>query len=227
VRKIQRLACIGAMAAATVALAACGGTATPSTGSAPSPAAGAAAAPMTSAMADNGVTTNADVFGPACGQLPQGNAPGSLNSMGPQPVATAASTNPLLTTLVTAVKAVPGLPDTLNSTQGITVFAPYNGAFDAVQKQIGAQAFQGLLKDPNKLGGLLSYHVVGKRYDAKGLVAAGMTTELAGGALTIGGTPDAPTITDGQGNTAKVLCGNIPTSNATVFVIDRVLMPKA
>jgi uncharacterized surface protein with fasciclin (FAS1) repeats len=63
--------------------------------------------------------------------------------MGPQPVATAASTNPLLTTLVTAVKAVPGLPDTLNNTQGITVFAPYNGAFDAVQKQIGAPAFQG------------------------------------------------------------------------------------
>lgn len=223
-RKIQRLACIGVMAAATAALAACGGTATPSTSGAASPA---AAAPMTSAMADSGVTTNADVFGPACSQLPQGSAPGSLNSMGPQPVATAAGTNPLLTTLVTAVKAVPGLPDTLNSTQGITVFAPYNGAFDAVQKQIGAQAFQGLLKDPNKLGGLLSYHVVGKRYDAKGLVAAGMTTELAGGALTIGGTPDAPTITDGQGNTAKVLCGNIPTSNATVFVIDRVLMPKA
>ncbi len=147
--------------------------------------------------------------------------------MGPQPVATAASTNPLLTTLVTAVKAVPGLPDTLNSTQGLTVFAPYNGAFDAVKKQIGAQAFQGLLNDPNKLDGLLSYHVIGKRYDAKSLVAAGTTTELAGGTLTIGGTPTAPTITDGQGNTAKVLCGNIPTSNATVFVIDRVLMPKS
>jgi uncharacterized surface protein with fasciclin (FAS1) repeats len=226
VRKIQRLACFGVMAAATVALAACGSSATPSTSGGASPA---AAAPITAAAAaaDTGVTTNADVFGPACSQLPQGNAPGSLNSMGPQPVATAASTNPLLTTLVTAVKAVPGLPDTLNSTQGITVFAPYNGAFDAVQKQIGAQAFQGLLKDPNKLGGLLSYHVVGKRYDAKGLVAAGMTNELAGGALTIGGTPDAPTITDGQGNTAKVLCGNIPTSNAIVFVIDLVLMPKA
>jgi uncharacterized surface protein with fasciclin (FAS1) repeats len=226
VRKIQRLAGIGVMAAATLALAACGGTAAPAS----SPAASApAAAPATSAAAsaDTGVTTNADVFGPACGQLPQGDAPGSLNNMGPQPVATAASTNPLLTTLVTAVKAVPGLPDTLNNTQGITVFAPYNGAFDAVQKQIGAPAFQGLLKDTNKLGGLLSYHVVGQRYDAKGLVAAGQTTELAGGNLTIGGTADAPTITDGQGNTAKVLCGNIPTSNATVFVIDRVLMPKS
>ena len=220
-RKIQRLAYIGAIAASALTLAACGGTAAPAS----SPAASApAAAPATAAPAatNTGVTTNADVFGPACSQLPQGDAPGSLNNMGPQPVATAASTNPLLTTLVTAVKAVPGLPDTLNNTQGITVFAPYNGAFDAVPKQ----ALQGLLKDTNKLGGLLSYHVVGQRYDAKGLVAAGETTELAGGNLTIGGTADAPTITDGQGNTAKVLCGNIPTSNATVFVIDRVLMPK-
>jgi uncharacterized surface protein with fasciclin (FAS1) repeats len=220
-RKIQRLAGIGVLAAATLALAACGGTAAPMPGPAPS---APAAAPMTPApaAADTGVTTNADVFGPACSQLPQGDAPGSLNAMGPQPVATAASTNPLLSTLVTAVKAVPGLPDTLNNTQGITVFAPYNGAFDAVPKP----ALQGLLKDTTKLGGLLSYHVVGQRYDAKGLVAAGQTTELAGGTLAIGGTPDAPTITDGQGNTAKVLCGNIPTSNATVFVIDRVLMPK-
>ena len=227
-RKIQRLAAVGAMAAAAVALAACGSSASPSTTTATSAPAAATAAPATSAAAsDTGVTTNADVFGPACSMLPQGNAPGSLDAMGPQPVATAASTNPLLTTLVTAVKAVPGLPDTLNSTQNITVFAPYNGAFDAVQKQIGATAFQGLLKDPTKLGGLLSYHVIPKRYDAAGLVAAGTTTELAGGTVTIGGTADAPTITDGQGNTAKVLCGNIPTSNATVFVIDRVLMPKS
>jgi uncharacterized surface protein with fasciclin (FAS1) repeats len=49
--------------------------------------------------------------------------------------------------------------------------------------------------------------------------------ERAGGDVTIGGTADAPTVTDGQGNTANVLCGNIPTSNATVFVIDKVLLP--
>ncbi len=224
-REIRRLAAVGAMAAVTVALAACS-SASPSTPTAPSVP---AASPATSAVAaaDTGVTTDADVFGPACGQLPQGDAPGSLNAMRPKPVATAASTNPLLTTLVSAVKAVPGLPDTLDSAQGITVFAPSNGAFDAAAKQIGATAFQGLRGDPNKLGDLLSYHLIGRRYDAAGLVAAGTATELAGGSVTIGGTADAPTITDGQGNTAKVLCGNIPTLNATVFVIDRVLMPKS
>jgi uncharacterized surface protein with fasciclin (FAS1) repeats len=229
VRKTYRLATIGALAALTVTLTACGSSATPaSSAPASSAPAASAAAPASSAPAasSTGVTTNADVFGPACNMLPQGDAPGSLNNMGPQPVATAASTNPLLTTLVTAVGKVPGLADTLNSQTGITVFAPYNGAFDAVKSSIGDSAFNGLLGNPTQLGGLLSYHVVPKRYDAAGLVAAGSTTELAGGDLKIGGTAAAPTVTDGMGNTANVLCGNIPTSNATVFVIDKVLMPK-
>jgi uncharacterized surface protein with fasciclin (FAS1) repeats len=229
VRKTYRLASIGALAALTVTLTACGGTAAPASSAPASAPPAASAAPATSApaAASDGVTTNADVFGPACNMLPQGDAPGSLDNMGPQPVASAASTNPLLTTLVTAVGKVPGLADTLNAQQGITVFAPYNGAFDAVKSSIGDSAFNGLLGNPTQLGGLLSYHVVPQRYDAAGLVKAGKTTELAGGNLTIGGTADAPTVTDGMGNTAKVLCGNIPTSNATVFVIDKVLMPKS
>jgi uncharacterized surface protein with fasciclin (FAS1) repeats len=222
-----RIAAVGVMAALTVAISACSSNETPSTQTG-SAASSSAAAPSSSAMAaGDGVTTNADVFGPACSQLPQGDAPGSLDNMGPQPVASAASTNPLLTTLVTAVGAVPGLADTLNAQQAITVFAPANPAFEAVRKQVGDEAFNALLADPNKLGALLQYHVVGKRYDAASLVAAGTTTQLAGGTLTIGGTPQAPTITDGKGNTATVLCGNIPTKNATVFVIDKVLMPAS
>ncbi len=225
-QKIQRLVAVGAMSALTVGLAACGSSQTASTGTAPT-SAPAAAAPTSAAASSNGVTTNADVFGPACSQLPQGNAPGSLNNMGPNPVATAASSNPLLTTLVTAVGKVPGLADTLNAQKAITVYAPYNDAFAAVQKQLGDTAFNALLANPTQLGALLQYHVVGQRYDAAGLVAAGTTTELAGGSVTIGGTATAPTLTDGMNNTAKVLCGNIPTANATVFVIDKVLMPKA
>jgi uncharacterized surface protein with fasciclin (FAS1) repeats len=214
------------MAALTVTLAACGGSETASTGTATS--APAAAAPTSAAAAaSDGVTTNADVFGPACSKLPQGDAPGSLNAMGPQPVATAASTNPLLSTLVTAVKAA-GLVDTLNSQKAITVYAPYNDAFAAVQKQLGDAQFNALLADKTKLGALLSYHVVPQRYDAAGLVAAGKTTELAGGDVTIGGTATDLTV-KGAGNPepANVLCGNIPTSNATVFVIDKVLMPAS
>ncbi|MBN9738547.1 putative lipoprotein [Pseudonocardia sp. Ae168_Ps1] len=221
-RATRTLATVGLLATLSLGLAACGGGAEPAAPAAPAPSSSAAAAP-----AADGVTTNDDVVGPACGQLPQGDEPGSLDSMGPQPVATAASTNPLLTTLVTAVGKVPGLADTLNQQQAITVFAPANDAFTAVQQQLGEEKFNALLADTDQLQGLLSYHVTPERLDAAGLVQKKTLTELAGGDLTIGGTAEAPTVTDGQGNTANVLCGNIPTANATVFVIDKVLMPKA
>ena len=212
---VPRLAAVGA-AAAALALAACS-PAPPATGPAPSAPATAAPTPP----AEPGAA--AAVFGPACDWLPQGDGPGSLAAMRRQPVATAVSANPLLTTLATAVKAVPGLPDTLDNTQGLTVFAPSDDAFAALPRP----TWQALLKDTTKLDGLLSYHLVGQRYDAASLVAAEQATALAGGTLAIGGTATAPTVTDGQGDTAAVLCGNIPTANATVFVIDRVLMPKS
>ncbi|MCG3752265.1 MULTISPECIES: fasciclin domain-containing protein [Amycolatopsis] len=214
--KTLRLAGIGA--AAALALTACGtSTDNNASGSSPSamPSSMPSSAPMSSS--DSGVTTNADVFGPACSKLPQGNAPGSLDSMGPQPVASAASTNPLLTKLVAAVKAT-NLVDTLNSQQAITVFAPADPAFNA----LGDAKFKELAANPNQLAPILQYHVVGKRYDAKGLAAAGTVTSLntAGGPLKIEGSGENMTV-----NGAKILCGNIPTKNATVFVIDKVLTP--
>jgi uncharacterized surface protein with fasciclin (FAS1) repeats len=143
--------------------------------------------------------------------------------MGPKPVATAASTNPLLKTLVTAVTKA-GLVDTLNSQQAITVFAPYDPAFAEVQKALGPQKFNALLANKNALGNVLKLHVIAKRYDREGLVSAGKVDGLAGGSLTIKDTGDTITVTDPSGQTATVLCGNIPTANATVFVIDKVLM---
>jgi uncharacterized surface protein with fasciclin (FAS1) repeats len=143
--------------------------------------------------------------------------------MGPEPVATAASTNPLLKTLATAVTKA-GLVDTLNSQRAITVFAPYDPAFADVQKALGPQRFNALLADQNALGNVLRLHVVGKRYDRSGLVSAGRVNGLAGGSLQIRDTGATLTVTDPSGQTATVLCGNIPTANATVFVIDKVLM---
>lgn len=214
--KIQRLASVGMLAALGLTVAACGSSG--SSSSAPSSAAAApssaASAPSSSAAASDGVTTPADTFGPACSKLPQGNAPGSLTAMGPEPVATAASTNPVLTKLVAAVKAVPGLADTLNSTDKITVFAPADDAFAA----LGDATFKQLAAAPDKLGPILQHHVVAMRYDAKGLAAAGSVKPLAGGDIKIEGSGDNMTI-----GGAHVLCGNVPTKNATVFVIDKVL----
>ena len=221
-RKIQRLAAVGAMAALTVTLSACGSSEAPSY-TAPAPT--SAAAPSPSEASEDGVTTASDTFGAACSQLPQGDSPGSLNSMGPQPVATAASSNPLLTTLVNAVKAA-DLVDTLNSQKAITVFAPYNPAFDEVKKSLGDQKFAALLANKEGLGNVLKYHVIAKRYDKEGLESAGSVATLAGGSLQVKEAGDTLAVTDGSGATATVLCGNIPTSNATVFVIDKVLMAQ-
>lgn len=213
--KTVRIAGTGFAAAAALSLAACGGAGDAASGagsSAPMPSAS-----MSAPMPGTGVTTNADVFGPACGALPQGSTPGSLDSMGPEPVASAASTNPLLTKLVAAVQAT-NLVDTLNSQQAITVFAPADSAFDA----LGDAKFTELAQNPSQLAPILQYHVLPQRYDAKGLEAAGsvQTLDSEGGPIKISGSGDDLTV-----NGAKVLCGNIPTKNATVFVIDTVLTP--
>ncbi|MEU4523191.1 fasciclin domain-containing protein, partial [Amycolatopsis sp. NPDC024027] len=83
-----RVAGIGVAAVAALSLTACSGSDTASSGSSSSSMPSSSVPAPSSSMASgaaNGVTTNADVFGPACSQLPQGSAPGSLDSMGPQP----------------------------------------------------------------------------------------------------------------------------------------------
>ncbi|GAA3246690.1 fasciclin domain-containing protein [Pseudonocardia petroleophila] len=220
-RKIQRLAAVGAMAALTVALGACSSSETPSA-EAPASSAPSAAATTEAAAASDGVTTIDDIFGPACDQVPT-EGEGSAQGMIDDPVATAASNNPLLSTLVTAVGAVPGLADTLNSAPALTVFAPFNGAFEALP----AGTVEALVADPDTLAPILQGHVSSTRYDAAGLVEAGSVDVLSGGTVTIGGTADAPTFDGGNGTAATNLCGNVPTANATVFVIDTILMPAS
>ncbi|WP_425546615.1 fasciclin domain-containing protein [Amycolatopsis minnesotensis] len=185
--------------------------------SAPAPS-----SPMSSssaaAPAGNGMTTKADVFGPACSKVPA-TGPGSVDGMVSDPVATAASNNPLLTKLVAAVKAT-NLVDPLNSAQELTVFAP---ADDPAFKELGDAKFTELAGKPADLAKILKYHVVPKRYDAKGLESAGTVPTLdgaEGGDLKIAGSGENMTV-----NGAPVLCGNVPVKNATVFVIGKVLMP--
>jgi uncharacterized surface protein with fasciclin (FAS1) repeats len=94
--------------------------------------------------------------------------------MSTAPVATAASANPVLSTLVTVVKKA-GLVDTLNSASGITVFAPDNAAFAKIPAATLSQV-------------------------------PASTYEI---------------------NSADVVCGNVQTANATVYIINTVLMPPS
>ncbi len=224
-RKIQRLAAVGAMAVLTVVVGACGGGEESTEGlELPGPA---PELPVPTLQEPGGptITRISDIFGPGCNQVPtQGE--GSAQGMVDDPVVTAASNNPLLTTLTKAVNAA-NLADTLNNSQALTVFAPADSAFQALEtKKPGALNQLTTAPDvaqPNSmLAQTLQYHVVGNRYDAKGIVDRGTLTTLQGGKITVGGTAAAPTV-----NGAPVLCGNIPTRNATVFVIGEVLTPPA
>lgn len=219
--KPGRIAGVGLAVTAALTLAACGssgGESGEQGGGQSSSMQQPTQAPASSAgkAGGGGVTTADDVYGPACGQVPT-SGEGSVGGMIDDPVATAASNNPLLGKLEAAVKAA-GLVDTLNSAQNLTVFAPYDKAFDA----LGEQKFKELAGMPDKLGSILKYHVVPQRMDAKGLAEAGEVQSLNKSA--------APLKIEGSGqditvNGNKVLCGNIPTANATVFVIDKVMTP--
>jgi uncharacterized surface protein with fasciclin (FAS1) repeats len=141
--------------------------------------------------------------------------------MATAPVATAASANPVLSTLVTAVKAA-GLVDTLNNAQGITVFAPANAAF----AKIPAATLSSVLANQAELTKILTYHVVSGRLTPAQL--AGTHTTLEGGTITVTGSGENFTVTGGSSsNTASVICGNVQTANATVYIIDSVLMPAS
>jgi uncharacterized surface protein with fasciclin (FAS1) repeats len=211
----RRATVLVALAAALpIGLAACGSTATPSSAAAPAPSS-TSSAPTT---ASSSSTTTADMmgmpFGAACSAVPK-DGKGSFTGMATDPVATAASNNPVLSTLVTAVKAA-GLVDTLNSAPAVTVFAPTNDAF----AKIPADTLNKVLAAKETLTTVLTNHVVAGRIAPDKI--AGDHKTLAGTTLTVKGSGEMFTV--GKEN-ANVVCGNVTTANATVYIVDSVLMP--
>jgi uncharacterized surface protein with fasciclin (FAS1) repeats len=213
-----------ALIALTMGLAACGDDADSDSGSASDTTSSSAPAPTdepTDTPADEATTeaaadAGADVFGPACDAVPK-DGKGSFNGMVTDPVATAASNNPLLGTLVSAVTAVPGLADTLNAAPALTVFAPTDDAF----AKIPEKDLKAVLADQATLTAILSHHVIGEQLDPTAIV--GEHDTLNSDMVTVEGDTEAGLTVDG--GAANVICGNIPTKNATVYVIDSVLMP--
>ncbi|MDQ0865845.1 fasciclin domain-containing protein [Arthrobacter globiformis] len=211
----------GIAAAALLSLTACGGAAGTSSSSP------AAAEPSASSMAPSPSETSAaamdpaaDLAGPGCAdyakQVPSGK--GSVAGMALDPVAVAASNNPLLKTLTAAVsgKLNPkvDLVDTLNGSE-FTVFAPVDDAF----AKVDAATIETLKKDDALLSKILTYHVVPGQITPDKIVGTHKTVQ--GGPVTVTGTKDALKV-DG----ANVICGGVQTANATVYLVDSVLMPK-
>ncbi|KRE84440.1 fasciclin domain-containing protein [Arthrobacter sp. Soil764] len=218
----------GVAAAALLSLTACGGSGTTSGSSASSaPMASSPsssmASPSSSAMASPSAASMdpaANLVGPGCAayaqQVPSGA--GSVEGMALDPVAVAASNNPILTTLTAAVsgKLNPkvDLVDTLNGGE-FTVFAPVDDAF----KKIDAATIETLKTDDALLSKILTYHVVPGQITPDKI--AGTHATVQGGSVTVTGSGDNLKV-----DNANVVCGGVKTKNATVYLVDSVLMPK-
>ncbi|MFC8047646.1 fasciclin domain-containing protein [Nocardia sp. NPDC057353] len=180
---------------------------------------------MSSSMAmtttSGAMSAGAAPVGPGCAeyaaQVPTGA--GSVEGMAQDPVATAAANNPLLTTLTQAVSGQlnpqVNLVDTLNGGQ-FTVFAPVDAAF----AKIDPATIESLKTDSATLTKILTYHVVPTQVAPDAIVGTHATVE--GQEVTVTGTPENLKV-----NEAGVICGGVKTANATVYLIDSVLMPPA
>ncbi|MDP9889038.1 fasciclin domain-containing protein [Pseudarthrobacter enclensis] len=218
----------GVAAAALLSLTACGGsgsTAGSSASSAPMSSAPSTsmASPSASASASSSagmMDPAANLVGPGCAayakQVPTGA--GSVQGMALDPVAVAASNNPILTTLTAAVsgKLNPkvNLVDTLNGGE-FTVFAPVDDAF----KKIDPATIDTLKTDDALLSKILTYHVVPGQITPDKIAGTHATVE--GGSVTVTGSGNNLKV-----DNANVICGGVKTKNATVYLVDSVLMPK-
>lgn len=176
---------------------------------------GTSTSPSSSHAADP--TTN--LVGAGCAgyaaRVPTGA--GSMTGMAQDPVAVAMSHNPLLTTLTSAVSGTlnpnVNLVDTLDGAQ-FTVFAPVDDAF----AKLPAANMDSLKSDAKTLTDILTYHVVpGQLIPTQ---VAGIHKSVDGNLLTVSGAGDTLSV-----NGAAVICGDIQTANATVYLIDTVLIP--
>ena len=197
----------GGVLASLVALtaAACGSSAS----SAP---AASGASPSHHAMAHHAMAETAR-FGSDCGMVPTSGM-GSFHGMSMDPVVTAASHNPLLTTLASDIKTA-GLTADLNTMHAVTVFAPANTAFS----KLPASSMT-MMHRQAELAKILKYHVVSGHITPAQLASGKPLTTLEGGTLKpskMGAVYEV--------STADVICGNIQTANATVYVINKVLTP--
>ena len=222
-RTMKRIAAATAVVSALTMTAACAGSDSSADTKSSDTASSAPSAPMSSAAADPTADPAADLVGPGCAayakKVPNGS--GSVAGMAEDPVATAAGNNPLLKTLVATVsgKFNPkvNLVDTLNGGE-FTVFAPVDSAFAKLPK--ATLKTLSTPKGAKTLQTVLTYHVVQGQLSPDQIDGTHKTVQ--GGTVKVTGSGDDIKV---NGSTS-VICGGVHTANATVYLIDNVLMPK-
>jgi uncharacterized surface protein with fasciclin (FAS1) repeats len=225
-RTTKRIAAAAAVVSALTMTAACGSSdsseASKSDTSSSASSSSTPEAPMTSEAPADDVAAN--LAGPGCAgyaeQVPDGS--GSVAGMAADPVAVAAGNNPLLKTLTAAVsgKLNPkvNLVDTLNGGE-FTVFAPTDDAFGKLPP--ATVKLLGTPKGAKTLTSVLTYHVVAGQMNPKDIAGKTLTT-VEGEKLKISGSADKLT-----SQKSNVICGGVKTANATVYLIDTVMMPPS
>jgi uncharacterized surface protein with fasciclin (FAS1) repeats len=215
-RATVRLVVVAAVPALLAGVTACGsGDGGEDTAAAGGTAPGSSAAPSSAAPVVQGP------IGSGCHLFPAEGA-GSLATIATVPVGAAVSTVPPLSTLTQAVISA-NLVDVVNTRPDVTVLAPSDAAFAA----LGPDALPALLADVPRLTRLLTHHVIPGRLAPDQL--PGEHPTLNGDPITVAGPVDAPTVAADQtvagAEAATVVCGNVPTANATVYIVDQVLTP--
>ncbi len=209
---------VGLAAVAVMGFSACSSNKSDSGQQTSSSPASSSAAP---AMTGTPAAPASDLIGSGCAGYAEQNpsGPASVSGMAADPVATAASHNPLLSTLTNALSGklnpAVNLVDTLNNGE-YTVFAPTNAAFD----KLPASTIEELKTNADMLKSILTFHVVqGQASPAK---VDGMHKTLQGAEVNVTGMGN-----DLKVNDAGLVCGGVHTANATVYMIDTVLVPPS
>lgn len=143
---------------------------------------------------------SAQPFGKACSRMTQPDT-------AELPAGEAIAKNPMLHQFASAARES-GLDAQLNK-QGeqYTIFAPSDGALSG-QSQLSAEKLRGL--------------VLTERQNRDGLEEGKRFSTLGGnGQLSVSGSGEDLTVSGSSGQRANVICGNIPASNATIFIVDK------
>ena len=217
--RLQSLRVAPAASAAAAALAvslvlavtACGSTnttsATPTGGAGP-----VSVTPNPSASSLPAAGTAARV-GADCAMIPV-RGKGSVGSMSTEQAIKAASSNPQLSVFMAAVRTA-GLDKTLNTRRSYTLIVPANSAFASLTKSQIAQ-----LRSSGFLFKTVRYHTLKSRIAPQEFAAGARPLTLQGAPLTLSKSGSVY-----QVNGATVLCGNIKTRNATIYIVNKVLLP--
>jgi len=142
----------------------------------------------------------------------QGN--GGAGSMSKEQAINAAASNPQLSVFLAAIRTA-GLDKTLNSRRSYTLVIPANSAFAGLSK---TQIVH--LHNSGDLTRVVKYHALKTQISPQQFAAGARPLTLQGKPVTLSKTGSAYKV-----NGATVLCGNIKTSNATVYIVNKVLLP--